>query len=472
MLEVVQLESGAGLKRSGAMRSTVSLGLWLGLVLGLSVAGATEPEPVPVDADVVLEAVTQGDFEAAPEAMPAIPDESSELTGGEEPVAPASPADASGDAAVPTAPASPADASADAAVPTAPSSPDDGSAAADSTAPTSSENGSSDGGVSVTADPTALASPENGSAVAADPTAPVEPADASAIASEPAAPAGQPEAQFAADPVGMESTDGIDGATDATSTGPLTISGASTIQPIMAELARSYQERTGSELRISGGGSGRGISDVRAGTSIVGMVSRSLRDSEKADLQYTTIGLDTLVFIVNDANPQTQIVREQLVDLYTRRVDWQTLNGFAWPVRLVSKEVGRSTLDLFEEFSGLTSPDRSQATSPLISRETTVIGSNLEALTLVGGSRGAMGYVSLGAALSLREQGLPIKILALAGVTPSAATIQSGQYPIRRELNLVYRERTAAVTALLALINSPEGQAVVEQAGFIPIGGR
>lgn len=252
----------------------------------------------------------------------------------------------------------------------------------------------------------------------------------------------------------------------------LRVSGASTIQPILDELAEAYRQKTGSALLISAGGTGRGISDVRSGASQVGMVSRSLRDAEKADLLYTTIGLDTLVFIVNEANTQRDISRDQLVALYTRNTDWQQLNGFNWPLRLVSKEVGRSTLDLFEEFTGLTSPNRNNASGSLISREATVIGSNLEALTLVGGQHGGIGYVSLGTAVSLRDQGLPIRIMQLGGVMPSAQTINSGQYPIRRELNLVYREITPAIEALLDVLASSQGQQVIEQAGFIATGGR
>lgn len=311
--------------------------------------------------------------------------------------------------------------------------------------------------------PEARGTPEAAGAAdaTAAPDAPIAPPDAAANASAEADVAA-PEATVAI----------VQDANGSFGVGPLTLSGASTIQPIMADLARYYQERTGAELHISGGGSGRGIGDARAGNSDIGMVSRGLHDAEKADLQYSTIGLDTLVFIVNEANPQIQITRDQLIALYTRNQDWQQLNGFGWPVRLVSKELGRSTIELFEEFSGLTSPDRGNAGPPLISRQATVIGSNLEALTLVGGTRGAVGYVSLGAAVALREQGLPIRILGLGGVTPSALTIQSGQYPIRRELNLVFRERTPAIDALLAVIQSAEGQAVIEQAGFILNRGR
>jgi len=253
----------------------------------------------------------------------------------------------------------------------------------------------------------------------------------------------------------------------------LRISGASTIFPVLQQLSGQYEQRSGHRLLLSAGGSGKGISDVREGSSLVGMVSRALREEEKSDLLYTTIGLDTLAFIVNDSNPLRDITRAELIALYTGQSDWQQLTpNHGWPIRLVSKEVGRSTLDLFEGFTGLTSPDRSDATAPLISPQASIIGSNLESLTLVAGQHGGIGYVSLGAAESAIKAGLPARILTLNGIRASAETIRSGRYPIRRELNLVYRERTGQVDALLSLLSSAEGKRVIENAGFIATGER
>ncbi|WP_151669792.1 substrate-binding domain-containing protein [Nitrincola schmidtii] len=252
----------------------------------------------------------------------------------------------------------------------------------------------------------------------------------------------------------------------------LRVSGASTIYPILDSLSSSLSTNAGTVMQLSGGGSGRGISDVREGVSDIGMVSRGLRADEIQDLQYTTIALDTLVFVVNDANPLKEINHQQLVSIYTRQVSWEEINNFSWPVILVSKEIGRSTLDLFEEFTGLTSPERPNPSGRTIDSNAVVIGSNLEALTLVGGLQGGVGYVSLGAAASMRDAGLPIRILSLNAIEPSAQTINSGQYPIRRELNLVYLERTPEIDSLLRLISSPQGLEAISNAGFIPTGGR
>lgn len=250
----------------------------------------------------------------------------------------------------------------------------------------------------------------------------------------------------------------------------LEISGASTIQPLVEKWIPLYREKGGEAIKLSGGGSGAGIKNALAGTSQIGMASRALKDDEKAALKYTTVGIDALAIIVHKDNPVAALSKQQLTDLYAGKIDnWQALGGADRPVVRVSKEVGRSTLELFENFTGLTSPDRNKNDGkPQISKESYVIGANLEALTLVGGMPGAIGYVSVGTALAMAAAGMPVKVVPLDGVMPSEETIVGRRYPIIRELNLVYKQETPAVTSFIALAMSPRGQAEVKALGFVP----
>ncbi len=250
----------------------------------------------------------------------------------------------------------------------------------------------------------------------------------------------------------------------------LDISGASTIQPLVHKWIPLYRDKGGEAVELSAGGSGAGIKNAVAGISQIGMVSRNLKDDEKAALKYTTVGIDALAIIVHKDNPVSALSKSQLADLYTGKIDnWQALGGPDRPVIRVSKEVGRSTLELFEHYSGLTSPDRNKNDGkPTISKDSYVIGANIEALTLVGGMPGAIGYVSVGTALAMAQAGMPVKVVNLDGVTPSMETIVNRSYPIIRELNLVYKQETPAVSAFLELAMSPAGQAEVKALGFVP----
>lgn len=251
----------------------------------------------------------------------------------------------------------------------------------------------------------------------------------------------------------------------------LDISGASTVQPVVEKLIPIFTGQGGEAVKLAGGGSGAGIKDASSGKSQIGMVSRDLKDDEKSVLQNKVIAIDALAIIVNKNNSLSGLSKAQLIDLYTGKIDnWKALGGPDRPVIRVSKEVGRSTLELFEHYTGLLSADRNKNDKPQISKQSYIIGSNLESLTLVGGMPGAIGYVSVGTARSLAVAGLPVKILPLDGIEPTDDAIKSKRYPIVRPLNLVYAKETPVVNAFVALALAAQGQEVVKSLGFLPVG--
>lgn len=251
----------------------------------------------------------------------------------------------------------------------------------------------------------------------------------------------------------------------------LDISGASTVQPVVEKLIPLYTSQGGEPVKLSGGGSGAGVKNAIAGTSQIGMVSRDLKDEEKAALQNKVIGIDALAIIVNKANPIAGLTKAQLIDLYTGKIEnWKSIGGQDRAVVRISKEVGRSTLELFEHYTGLLSADRNKTDKPQISKQSYIIGSNLESLTLVGGMPGAVGYVSVGTARSLAQSGMPVKIIPLDGVEPTDDAIKGKRYPIVRPLNLVYAKEIPSVASFLATALSPQGQDVVKSLGFLPVG--
>jgi len=252
----------------------------------------------------------------------------------------------------------------------------------------------------------------------------------------------------------------------------LDISGASTVQPVVEKLIPVFVSQGGEAVKLSGGGSGAGVKNTIAGISQIGMVSRDLKDEEKSALRNTVIAIDALAIIVNAANPIANLSKSQLVDIYTGKIDnWKSVGGPDRPIVRVSKEVGRSTLELFEHYTGLLSPDRNKTDKPLIAKQAHIIGSNIESLTLVGGMPGAIGYVSVGTARSLAHAGMPVRVISLDGVEPSDEAIRSKQYPVVRPLNLVYTKETPAVSAFLALSLDAKGQEIVKSLGFLPVAG-
>lgn len=252
----------------------------------------------------------------------------------------------------------------------------------------------------------------------------------------------------------------------------LRISGATTIQPIIERMAKGYTARTGRRVDIRGGGSRTGVMDAVQGESHLGMVSRALSPMEKEQLRYVTIGLDALAIIVNARNPLQAIDKSTVIALFTGRIlNWSALTAWDREVVLVSKEMGRSTLELFENYSGVHHPDNPEAgPNGRIPEQAYEIASNLDGATLVGGIPGAVGYMSLGTSLFLQELGMPIKILALEGLTPCEAVVRDKSYPIIRELNLVYLPSVEPVVRdFLAYALGPEGRQAVMDLDYIAL---
>ncbi len=249
------------------------------------------------------------------------------------------------------------------------------------------------------------------------------------------------------------------------------ISGASTIEPIVEKLIPIYLKNGGENIQLSAGGSSLGVKNALSEKSQIGMVSRNLSAEEKSALKFIPLAIDALVIIVHQSNPMDALSKNQLIDLYAGKINnWSVLGGPNQPVVRVSKEVGRSTLELFEHYTGLVSPDRPSSNGkPLIHKRTYVIGSNNEALTLVGGMPNAIGYVSFGSAETLKAAGMPIKILKLDNIVPSHAAFVNGSYPIVRQLNLVYKNESPPVNNFIALALSEQGQSIVKSMGFIPM---
>ncbi len=250
------------------------------------------------------------------------------------------------------------------------------------------------------------------------------------------------------------------------------ISGATTVQPVVELIAEQFTQLTGQRFAVQGGGSLTGAQDVMEGDSHLGMVSRSLSPFEKERLEYVTLGLDALVFIVNERNPLNEINLETVTALFTGQVvNWNELIDWDREVVLVSKEMGRSTLELFEEYSGLHHRDNSSpGKNGYVSGRAYEIGSNLDGITLVGGVPGAVGYMSLGTTIYLMEKGMPVKILKLNGLIAGKEYIIKGKYPITRELNLVYlKENEELVSEFIEYCQGPKAQEIVLELKYFPV---
>jgi phosphate transport system substrate-binding protein len=245
--------------------------------------------------------------------------------------------------------------------------------------------------------------------------------------------------------------------------GRLTVSGSSTIAPLVGEIAKRFEAaHPGVRVDVQTGGSSRGIADARRGTVQIGMVSRALGPAE-ADLTATPIAMDGVAIIVHAANPVARLTDAQIVDIYTGTVtSWSAVGGAAAPITVVNKAEGRSTLELFASHFAI---DRTAIKAHV------VIGENLHGVRTVAADPHAIGYVSVGTAEVERNSGVPIRMLPMNGVEPSTATVRDGRFPLSRPLTLVTAgQRTPLADAFLAMAASAAVDDLVERQFFVPVG--
>ena len=241
----------------------------------------------------------------------------------------------------------------------------------------------------------------------------------------------------------------------------LVVTGSSTVAPLVLEIAKKFESlHPGMRVDVQSGGSSRGIADTRKGLADLGMVSRDLDHSEK-DLMPYPIALDGICMIVHADNPATSLTQEQVVDIYTGRLDnWIDVRGEDMPITVIHKAEGRSTLEVFLEYFGLTSDEI---------RADVIIGENLQGIKTIAGNPGGIGYVSIGTALAEAESGTSIKLLPLDGVMPSFETVRSGQYPLLRKLNLISKPQPPDVTKrFIEFAQSNDVDQLVRELHFVP----
>ena len=99
--------------------------------------------------------------------------------------------------------------------------------------------------------------------------------------------------------------------------GKIVISGSSSVTPIMEKLREAYLKiNTNAEIEIQQSDSTAGMTDAINGNCDIGMASRDLKDSEKAQLQSIEIALDGIAVIVNPKNTVDSLSADSIAKIF------------------------------------------------------------------------------------------------------------------------------------------------------------
>ena len=226
--------------------------------------------------------------------------------------------------------------------------------------------------------------------------------------------------------------------------------GATTIGFHLLPDVMPLYERAGWRIGSVGDrGTNPGLEAVRAGAADVAGVMRELTAAEKAELRWELIGHDALGLFVAEANPVRDLSAAQLKGIFTGTIrSWKQLGGTDVAVVPVTerKAGGRGTvLEL-----------RRLALGGADFGETVEYEDAPDCLRHVASDATAVTAASMAMAIP------GVRALALGGVAPTAANVRAGTYPLGRPMYLIARRGASpAAEALLALVVSAEGQAVV-----------
>jgi len=207
-------------------------------------------------------------------------------------------------------------------------------------------------------------------------------------------------------------------------------------------------------IEIQGGGSSAGITAAQSGTADIGMSSRHLKETETG-LHVIEICKDGLAVIVHPSNPVSDLLMEEIRDIYTQTIThWSGLGGRDAKIHVIAREEGSGTRSAFEELvmDGLR-----------ITPRAIVQNSNGAVRQLVADDPDAIGFISLGLADHT------VKALWLDGTAATRENVINGSYRLYRPfLFLTSGEPKGVIKEFIDYILSPAGQEILIHEGLIP----
>ena len=246
--------------------------------------------------------------------------------------------------------------------------------------------------------------------------------------------------------------------TAAALSGNVAAGGSTSMKNVIAALTEGFAEvEPGVTVSYDPTGSGAGITGAADKTLDIGLSSRALKDDEKADVEGTTIALDGIAIIVNNASKVEDLTVDQLKQMFTGEVtNWSEVGGDDGEIVLIGREAGSGTRDGFESIVEVKD-------SCKYAQELTATGAVISA---VEANPLAIGYASLSAV------GDTVKMVTVGGVECSEETVKDGSYEVQRPFVFVTNKSVALseqAQAFFDFATSADAADLIRTAGAVPV---
>ena len=246
--------------------------------------------------------------------------------------------------------------------------------------------------------------------------------------------------------------------TAAALSGNVATGGSTSMKNVIAALTEGFAEvEPGVTVSYDPTGSGAGITGATDKTLDIGLSSRALKDDEKADVEGTTIALDGIAIIVNNASKVEDLTVDQLKQMFTGEItNWSEVGGDDGEIVLIGREAGSGTRDGFESIVDVKD-------SCKYAQELTTTGAVISA---VEANPLAIGYASLSAV------GDTVKMVTVGGVECSEETVKDGSYEVQRPFVFVTNKSVTLseqAQAFFDFATSADAAALIRTAGAVPV---
>ena len=244
----------------------------------------------------------------------------------------------------------------------------------------------------------------------------------------------------------------------------ITIKGSTTVLPIMQKVVEAYMKKNPSvEISVSGGGSSNGIKALIDNTTDIGMASRKMKSKEVKlaaskgqKIVEHVIALDAVIPIINKANKVNNLTSEQLKAIYEGKItNWKEVGGDDSRIVVISRDTSSGTYETWHKI--------------IMKKARVFPGALLQAssgavLQAVAKNKKAIAYDGIGYVDN------SVKAVTVDGIAGSAKSAKDKTYLVSRSLQIYTNgEPKGATKGLVDFIMSPEGQDIVEAAGFIKL---
>ena len=221
---------------------------------------------------------------------------------------------------------------------------------------------------------------------------------------------------------------------------------------VIAALTEGFAEvEPGVTVSYDPTGSGAGITGATDKTLDIGLSSRALKDDEKADVDGTTIALDGIAIIVNNASKVEDLTVDQLKQMFTGEItNWKDVGGDDGEIVLVGREAGSGTRDGFESIVDVKD-------SCKYAQELTATGA------VISGAEQEPEQPDL---LDGRHTG------TVGGVECSEETVKDGSYEVQRPFVFVTNKSVTLSEQAQAFVDfatSKDAADLIRTAGAVPV---